>query len=298
MGKAFNKQSTEKLKVLKENYTKVYSNILKQRDNCDKNSDEYKTLSKDLKSSEKILKMITNEIKNRKEKQIINKKDKEQQAYEENKKEYLETLEKLKSTKKISITKTTFILLIEGYISYLSWSMGAPMILSLAITAATAFHLGNRIRKRVIYDELKDNAKYLKKAIDEYENKDEDKKKVSKFSKVKGLFKFKNKNKDNKKKKDIKIVKENNNNNKYEEKQEQIEEKKLNTEDKKANNTSGKIEELKKAKEEIINGVYGLKKDQIIQDRVNVREICEFYGTNNTNPSYAKTSKEKVMVKK
>ena len=153
-------------------------------------------------------------------------------------------------------------------------------------------HIASRIKKRIDYEIIRSDARYLKKEIDKYENKE--KKKVSTLSKLKGLFNFKT---EKKKRNSIKSIKKEIKANKN--KKDNINEAKTinETEIKNPKTTSEKIEELKNLKQEV-NEIYGLKKDQIIQDRVNVREICNFYHTNNTNPSYAKTSKEKVMVKK
>lgn len=51
------------------------------------------------------------------------------------------------------------------------------------------------------------------------------------------------------------------------------------------NNTNDEIKYLKELKNRIINGEYRLNKNEIIQDNINMQEICEFYGWNNTNPS-------------
>lgn len=223
---------------------------------------------------------------------------KNEEDYKQYKKTYDELIEELKETKRVSIPKTAIILAAETLVSTIFW-MKTPMIFALLTTGAAAIHMFKRIKKIVYYEKINSDAKYLKKEIDKYENKTNKKEKM--FSNLKQLFKFKKKNKAKK----SKVKKEKNKNEKIE--NIDIIDDKLKNENNKTSNldvrtdnkktTKEKINKLKEAKKEIINGVYSLDKNQIIQDRVNVREICNFYGTNNTNPSCLQNTKEKVMVK-
>ena len=146
----------------------------------------------------------------------------------------------------------------------------------LAITVTPVmFLLGSVASITLIIRNIK---KFLKYSKLEDEGKLQDiEKKEGLFSKIKNKFKSKKKTKkkekniESKKPKKDSITNNNQDNNISENIDRNV------TSNDKIKNIKKKKEELEQVKRSIIDGTYGLKKDEIIQDRVNGKEIAKFY---------------------
>ena len=205
--------------------------------------------------------------------------------------------EKLKNIKKPKVLLSALLIMLGmffgGFFSMIYPIVGIPL-LGFSIYKTIKF-----IKNTFNYEDLKSQIKKLEKSLNKGKGNKE-----SKFSKVKNLFKKKGnkkeaklektknwfKNKFSKKHKE-EIIESNNIDNEINNVSSSSDLISTKDNDSKVNitdNKKEKIEELKQHKENILNGEYRLSKKDIIQDKINVNEICNHYKWNNTNPYYKK----------
>lgn len=207
-----------------------------------------------------------------------------------------ELKEKLKNTKKPKVLLSILLIILSTFLGGF-FSMIFPLV-GIPVLGYAIYRTIKTYKNVFKYLDIKVEIKKLEKLL----NKDN---KKSKFSKIKSLFKKKETNKESKFEKTKNWFK-----NKFSKKDTKDEIVENNNIDNKTNDTSNsnnlenkektdvsatkkeKIEELKQCKENI----YRLSKKDIHQDKINVNEICNFYGWDNTNPYYENTNK-KVMIR-
>jgi len=247
-------------------------------------SDQSTKIEKDIKDLEVKLgkdinnKELLNEYKKKKEEQKINfekAKEIEKELKSTDKKEIKNNDTKKvesksneeKNTNKIKLSKSVLITMF-GTVGSIMLSLAHP-VLGLGGMFLTGTYFVKQVKNNI--------KEYKEQVISLLSKKDNKKKKTSKSSilkSFKNLFKKKDKTGEDTEeiKKEIKIETD--------------------------KTTETEIEKLKKARQALIDGSYRLKKNEIIQDKIDVRKICEFYGTNNTNPNYGKKNNDKVMIKR
>lgn len=193
----------------------------------------------------------------------------------------LNELEKKDRNKNEINVKTPAIISGIGFVLGLTTLLIVPTIGGILLLGSMGY-IGFNLFRISRFCKPNRRVKKLHKALSRVEENGFDKKDDKKESKFKKIFKVF----DRKNKKDEKVENNMADNNQGQTK-----------------NKTKQIEELKNLKEKLQSnktkseGEYSLKRNEIIQDKVNINEICDYYNWNNTNPSYEK-SKTKTLNKK